>query len=122
MGFQTPPYGSADYLKRTTSGRIYALVIADGVVDWMYNKTLDKVKYVGIRNIFPYRWCLDHGIDERRESIVHHIRLSAATNRSIGGVAPRKYKAVIEKAAGIGSGRLGGRVTSQSHPCLHARR
>lgn len=90
---------------------IHALVIAENAVDWMYEKTFDKVQYVDmnvdIHHIFPYKWCIDQGVDgERRESIVNKTPLSAATNRKIGGVAPSKYMAAIEKSAGISSQRL----------------
>jgi hypothetical protein len=99
---------------------IHALVIADDAADWMYDKTFDKVQYVDmsvdIHHIFPYKWCLDHGIDdERRESIINKTPLSAATNRKIGGVAPSKYMVAIEKAAGIVSERLDELVAS--HRC-----
>ncbi|MFI9597864.1 hypothetical protein [Nonomuraea sp. NPDC052265] len=99
---------------------IHALVIADDAADWMYDKTFDKVQYVDmnvdIHHIFPYKWCLDHGIDdERRESIVNKTPLSAVTNRKIGGVAPSKYMTAIEKAAGIPSDRLDALVSS--HRC-----
>jgi hypothetical protein len=99
---------------------IHALVIADNAADWMYDKTFDKVQYVDmsvdIHHIFPWKWCVDAGIDdERRESIVNKTPLSAATNRKIGGVAPSKYLAAIEKAADIKAERLDELLTS--HRC-----
>ncbi|MFA1541678.1 GmrSD restriction endonuclease domain-containing protein [Actinomadura monticuli] len=85
---------------------IYALVLSQGAKDWMYDKSLDKVQYVelavDIHHIFPYKWCLDHGIDPAmRESIVNKTPLSAETNRAIGGSAPSVYLPKIEKKAGI---------------------
>ncbi|WP_182908098.1 DUF262 domain-containing protein [Microbispora sp. H13382] len=99
---------------------IHALVIADDAADWMYDKRFDKVQYVDmnvdIHHIFPYKWCLDHGVeDERRESIVNKTPLSAATNRKIGGVAPSKYMVAIERAAGISSDKLDSLISS--HRC-----
>lgn len=99
---------------------IHALVIADNAADWMYDKTFDKVQYVDmsvdIHHIFPWKWCVDAGVDdERRESIVNKTPLSAATNRKIGGVAPSKYLSAIEKAADIKAERLDELLTS--HRC-----
>lgn len=99
---------------------IHALVIADNAADWMYDKSFDKVQYVDmnvdIHHIFPRKWCLDHDIDDERcESIVNKTPLSAATNRKIGGAAPSRYLAAIEKAAGISPDRLNALVAS--HRC-----
>ncbi|MEV5574716.1 DUF262 domain-containing protein [Spirillospora sp. NPDC052269] len=90
---------------------IYALVLSQGAKDWMYDKSLDKVQYVelavDIHHIFPFKWCLDHGIDPAmRESIVNKTPLSAETNRAIGGAAPSMYLPKIEKKAGIVAGQL----------------
>ncbi|MFD1939616.1 DUF262 domain-containing protein [Nonomuraea mangrovi] len=90
---------------------IYALVLAQGAKDWMYDKALDKIQYVDlaidIHHVFPSKWCLDHDIDpSRRESIVNKTPLSAETNRAIGGVAPSAYLPKIEKRAGIDSIQL----------------
>lgn len=98
---------------------IHALIVADAA-DWMYDKKFDKVQYVDmavdIHHIFPYKWCVDHAIDdERRESIVNKTPLSAATNRRIGGVAPSSYLPVIEKAADIDQDRLDKLL--KSHQC-----
>lgn len=85
---------------------IYALQLAKGARDWMYDKALDKVQYadlnVDIHHIFPQKWCADNDIDDdRRESIVNKTPLSAVTNRVIGGAAPAVYLPVIEKKAQI---------------------
>lgn len=90
---------------------IYALVLAQGAKDWMYDRALDKVQYVelavDIHHIFPYKWCLDHDIDPAmRESIVNKTPLSAETNRAIGGSSPSTYLPKIEKKAGIVSEQL----------------
>ena len=90
---------------------IYALILGQGARDWLFNQTLDRIPYqelaVDIHHIFPQKWCLDNGIDdERRESIVNKTPLAAKTNRIIGGVAPVRYLAAIEKRAQIGSAAL----------------
>jgi len=90
---------------------ISALVLGRGARDWLFDKALDKVQYVSlaidIHHVFPQKWCRDNKIDdERRESIINKTPLSASTNRIIGGVAPVKYLAAIEKKAQIDSGKL----------------
>lgn len=90
---------------------LYALVLAQGARDWMYDQALDKVQYVSlnvdVHHVFPQKWCNDNGIDaERRESIVNKTPLSAATNRTIGGSAPARYLPAIEKKAGIDADTL----------------
>jgi len=71
---------------------------------------------VDIHHIFPYKWCIDNKIDpEQRESIVNKTPLSTLTNRKIGGAAPSKYLAAVEKAAGITSEKLDALVSS--HQC-----
>ena len=85
---------------------IYALILGQGARDWLFDQALDKVQYVSlavdIHHVFPQKWCVDNGIDdERRESIANKTPLAARTNRIIGGVAPAKYLAAIEKQAQI---------------------
>lgn len=90
---------------------LYALLLAHGARDWMKDKALDKVQYaslkVDIHHVFPQQWCQEHGIDEeRRESVVNKTAIGFDTNRSIGGAAPSKYTATIEKKAQLGAGQL----------------
>jgi hypothetical protein len=90
---------------------LYALLLANGSRDWMKDKALDKAQYsslkVDIHHIFPQHWCQQQGIDdERRESIVNKTAIAYDTNRSIGGAAPSKYLATIEKKAQIGTAQL----------------
>lgn len=90
---------------------IYALLLANKARDWMKDKALDKVQYaslkVDIHHIFPHTWCQKHGVeDERRESIVNKTAIAYDTNRSIGGAAPSKYLAAVEKKAQIDSAQL----------------
>lgn len=90
---------------------IYSLILAKGARDWMYDQALDKVQYadlsVDIHHIFPYKWCVENGIDAvLRDSIVNKTAIAATTNRTIGGVAPSIYLAIIEKRAEIAAGDL----------------
>ena len=90
---------------------IYALMLGNGLQDWMEDKSLDKVQYsslaVDIHHIFPQKWCAEHDIDdERRESIVNKTAISAFTNRAIGGAAPSSYLSVIERRAKIPPSKL----------------
>lgn len=90
---------------------IYALLLSRGARDWMTDRALDQVQYaslkVDIHHIFPQHWCEQNGIDdERRESIVNKTAIAFDTNRAIGGVAPSRYLAAIEKRAQISPERL----------------
>lgn len=87
---------------------VYALVLGGGAKDWLFDKKLDRTQYsllsVDIHHVFPQKWCRDNGIDdERRESIVNKTPLAARTNRIIGGVAPARYLATIEKQGKMNS-------------------
>ncbi len=100
---------------------IAALILAQGAHDWMEDKALDKIQYVDlavdIHHIFPQKWCDDHGIDaERRESIINKTTISARTNRTIGGVAPSKYTAIIQNRAQIDTVTLDGLLLTHLIP------
>jgi hypothetical protein len=105
---------------------LYALLLANGSRDWMKDKAFDKVQYaslkVDIHHIFPQHWCQQHGIDdERRESIVNKTAIAYDTNRSIGGAAPSKYLAAIEKKAQIGAAQLDSLLEGHLVPAEHLR-
>ncbi len=105
---------------------LYALLLGNGSRDWMKDKALDKAQYaslkVDIHHIFPQHWCQQHGIDdERRESIVNKTAIAYDTNRSIGGAAPSKYLAAIEKRAQIGAEQLNGLLEGHLVPAEHLR-
>lgn len=90
---------------------IAALILDRGARDWMEDKQLDKIQYVDlsvdIHHVFPQHWCNQNGVDaEHRESIVNKTVISARTNRSIGGIAPSRYLALIERQAQITAERL----------------
>jgi hypothetical protein len=81
---------------------IYALILGEGARDWRFDRALDRTQYsvldVDIHHVFPQKWCRDNDInEEHRESIVNKTPLAARTNRIIGGVAPSRYLAVLEK-------------------------
>jgi hypothetical protein len=105
---------------------IYALLLGNEARDWMKDKALDKAQYaslkVDIHHIFPQDWCGKNGIDdERRESIVNKTAIAFDTNRSIGGAAPSKYLATIEKKAQISAASLDGLLEGHLVPAEHLR-
>lgn len=105
---------------------IYALLLANGARDWMQDKALDKPQYaslkVDIHHIFPRRWCEMHDIeDEFRESIINKTAIAYDTNRSIGGWAPSRYLAAIEKKARIDSVQLDALLEGHLVSCSHLR-
>jgi hypothetical protein len=62
---------------------------------------------VDIHHIFPEKWCKANGIEQGiYNSIINKTALSARTNRKIGGHAPSKYLAIIEKDSGIEATRM----------------
>jgi Uncharacterized conserved protein len=84
---------------------LYALLMRDGCMDWIYSKPLDMATFwsyaVDIHHIFPKAWCEKNSIDaERRESIVNKTALSRETNQKIGARSPAQYVPVVEKASG----------------------
>lgn len=75
---------------------IYALTMGGNVKDWVNNQTINQGSYqdfgVDIHHIFPQKWCVDNGIDDRYvQSIVNKTPISAATNRFISAKAPSRY-------------------------------
>jgi hypothetical protein len=90
---------------------LYALLMRDGCMDWIYSKPLDMATFwsyaVDIHHIFPKAWCEKNNIDaERRESIVNKTALSRETNQKIGGRSPAQYIPLVEKSAGASSSEL----------------
>lgn len=85
---------------------LYTLLLRDGARDWMYDHDLGKVQYadlaVDIHHVFPYRWCVNNGIEPAaRESILNKTPIGMSTNRAIGGGAPASYLRIIERTAGL---------------------
>ncbi len=91
---------------------VYTLLLRAGVQDFRTGEESDVHNYfdesVDIHHIFPQKWCEDHQIDERGESIVNKTPLSARTNRQIGRRAPSEYLTRIEKAEHIAPETLDG--------------
>jgi hypothetical protein len=90
---------------------LYALLMRDGCMDWIYAKPLDMAAFwsyaVDIHHIFPKAWCEKNRIDEaRRESIVNKTALSRETNQRIGGRSPAQYMPIVEKVSGVRSKEL----------------
>lgn len=84
---------------------LYALLMRDGCMDWIYCKPLDMATFwsyaVDIHHIFPKSWCEKNQIKpEHRESIVNKTALSRDTNQKIGGRSPALYIPLVEKASG----------------------
>lgn len=118
-GFQESRFYSLRTRNAAAYKGIYVLLLQRGARDWMNDQGFDKVQYVqlsvDIHHVFPYRWCVDNGIDmARRESIVNKTPLSAQTNRTIGGSAPSKYLTVIENRAQIDASILDGLVATHA--------
>ena len=75
---------------------VYALLLREGARDWMTGEESSIQSYfdesIDIHHVFPQRWCRDNEIDPARcDSIINKTPLTARTNRSIGGDAPREY-------------------------------
>lgn len=92
----------------------------------MRDKALDKAQYaslkVDIHHIFPQHWCQQNGIDdERQQSIVNKTAIAYDTNRSIGGAAPSRYLAAIEKKAQVGAAQLDALLEGHLVPAEHLR-
>lgn len=90
---------------------VYALLMAQGTRDWMFNQSFDKAAFlslqVDIHHIFPKAWCAKNEIDaERRESIVNKTPLAKKTNIRVGGHAPSLYLKSLESAADITAAQL----------------
>ena len=75
---------------------IYALLLREGACDWMTGEESSIQGYfdenIDIHHIFPQQWCRNNRIEPTRcDSIINKTPLTAKTNRSIGGRAPREY-------------------------------
>ena len=80
---------------------VYALLIAEGAMDWIKDVTFSKVQYASLKtdihHIFPEKWSKTNKIDPLLyNSIVNKTPLAAETNRSIGGEAPTRYLSRVE--------------------------
>ena len=82
---------------------MYSLLLKNRPKDLMTGGEINIEHYfdrnVDIHHIFPRKWCMDKGLDEKKtmwNSIVNKTPLTSNTNRRIGGSAPSKYIASIE--------------------------
>lgn len=81
---------------------VYALLMAQGAKDWIYNQSFDKAHYfklkVDIHHVFPKAWCVKNGVKwEMQESIVNKTPLAKTTNIKLSGNAPSVYRGTIRK-------------------------
>lgn len=79
---------------------VMALVLKNHARDFISNKEMDFVSFVGdatdIHHIFPASYCMKEGIDRARwNSVINKTPICARTNRIIGGYAPSKYLSSI---------------------------
>jgi hypothetical protein len=78
------------------------LLMKEGAQDFRSGQKFDDTIFFGenvdIHHIFPKDWCKKHGIEAAvYDSICNKTPLSYRTNRIIGGSAPSKYLAELEK-------------------------
>lgn len=90
---------------------IHALLMREGGLDFQTGETIEEQVYfdesIDIHHLFPRKWCDANKIDvKRRDCIINKTPLSARTNRMIGGDAPSKYLAKLQKSAGIDDARM----------------
>jgi hypothetical protein len=81
---------------------VNALLMKEGAQDFRSGQKFDHTVFFGenvdIHHIFPQAWCREQGIKPSvYDSIINKSPLSYRTNRIIGGVAPSKYIAKLEK-------------------------
>lgn len=81
---------------------IHALLMAKGAKDFRTGQSFDTTVFfdesVDIHHIFPRGWCEGQKISEKIfDTVINKTPLSAKTNRILGGVAPTKYLAKLEK-------------------------
>lgn len=81
---------------------VNALLMKEGAQDFRSGQKFDHTVFFGenvdIHHIFPQAWCKEQGIKPSvYDSIINKSPLSYRTNRIIGGVAPSKYLAKLER-------------------------
>ena len=78
-----------------------------GAKDFLTGERIDVANFfsegIDIHHIFPRRWCENEpGISsDRYNTIVNKSAISARTNRKIGGSAPSKYCASLDKDTSV---------------------
>lgn len=81
---------------------VNALLMMEGAQDFRSGRKFDHIMFFGenvdIHHIFPQKWCKEKEIKPAIfDSIINKTPLSYNTNRIIGGEAPSKYLAELEK-------------------------
>jgi len=101
-----------------------ALLMQTGSHDFINGDSIELTSYfdqaVEIHHIFPRAHCEKQGYPRQKwNSVVNKAPITARTNRLIGGNAPSKYLASIEKNHGVAPARLDDIVsTHQIDPSL----
>ncbi len=85
---------------------INALILTNGCRDFSTSKHIGLFAYfansVDIHHVYPKRWSIENGIDERLfDSVVNKTPLSARTNQIIGGRAPSEYLQRLQNGSQI---------------------
>lgn len=90
---------------------IHALLMRQGAKDFRSGQGYDITVFfdegVDIHHIFPEDWCKTQNIDVRiYDTVINKTPLSYRTNRIIGGVAPSKYLAKLERGKVKADGQI----------------
>jgi hypothetical protein len=108
---------------------IHALLMREGAKDFRSGQSFDLTVFfdegVDIHHIFPRKWCEDNKLDVKTyDNVINKTPLSYRTNRIIGGAAPSKYLAKLEKGTDSEKGKPGEPAidarTLDSHLISHA--
>lgn len=81
---------------------VNALLLREGAEDFRtgqpYDVTIFFDENVDIHHVYPQKWCSEQGVSPALfDTVVNKTPLAARTNRSIGGDAPSRYLARLEK-------------------------
>lgn len=106
---------------------LHALQMQHGSRDFRTGKLIDVHAYfddnIDIHHIFPKKWCADNGVDKGvADSVVNKTAIDARTNKIIGGDAPSRYLARLQRNDGIDPAKLDAIVRSHGIDPLVLRR
>lgn len=90
---------------------IMSLIMKNDSKDFIGGSSMDFVSYkkdnIDIHHVFPKKYCESQNYDKKLwNSVVNKTPISYDTNRKIGGIAPSKYLAKIEKDGNVQPQRL----------------
>lgn len=90
---------------------LYALMLAQGPVDWKRDLLMDHAAYfdlnVDIHHIFPKKYCEDAGLDKARwNSVVNKTPLAQKTNIWLRGDSPAVYVERLQKDQSLAPEKL----------------